>query len=188
MARDIRYTLNEHDHIVAVNDEWDAFAAANGAAHLTAGQVLGRSIWDFVTDNTTRLLYRDVLARVRRNRAIRFTFRCDAPDCRRQLEMEVSADPSGRTSFCVRTLAEEPRPTQPLLDVAHPRNSQWLRVCGWCKKVDLRGRWVEVEEAVEALGLFNQADLPQVTHGICDDCYVKMAAAIDAADTSPAVP
>ncbi len=184
MNREIRYTLNDSDEIVAVNDDWDAFATANGAPHLAAGQVLGRSLWEFVTDDTTRLLYRDVLARVRRDRAIRFTFRCDAPDCRRQLEMEVSGAPDGGTTFRVRTLAEETRPPQPLLDPAHPRSAQLLRACGWCKKVDLDGRWVEVEEAVEAMGLFQHAELPQVTHGICDDCFARMSAAIEEAATA----
>ena len=179
MEREIQYTLNDADEIVEVNDDWDVFATANGAPHLAAGQVLGRSLWDFVTDDTTRLLYRDVLARVRRDRAVRFTFRCDAPDCRRQLEMEVSAAPRGGATFCVRTVAEETRPPQALLDPAHPRSGQLLRACGWCKKVDLGGRWAEVEQAVDVLGLFHHAALPQVTHGICDDCFASMTATIE---------
>lgn len=188
MDREIRYTLNDRDQIVAVNDGWDAFATANGAAHLAAGQVLGRSLWDFVTDGTTRLLYRDVLARVRRDRAVRFTFRCDAPDCRRHLEMEVSGAPEGGTTFRVRTLAEEPRPRQPLLDPTRPRSGALLRACGWCKRFDLGGRWAEVEEAVEALDLFHHAELPPVTHGICDHCFARMTAAIEGADHAEKLP
>lgn len=172
----IRYTLNAKDELIAVDGQWDAFATANGGAHLTERHVLGRSIWDFVSDPTTRLLYRDVLARVRRDRTVEFTFRCDAPDCRRLLAMTVTGDPSGWVVFEIRTVTEERRRAQPLLDAKTPRSSDLLRLCGWCKKVDVSGRWTEVEDAVDALGLFDQPVLPQVTHGICETCYTSMAA------------
>lgn len=172
----ISYTLNANDELISVDGQWDAFATANGGAHLTSPNVLGRSIWDFVSDPTTRLLYRDVLARVRHDRTVTFTFRCDAPDCRRLLAMTVLGKPGGWVVFEIRTISEERREPQRLLDLATLRSSDLLRLCGWCKKVDVSGRWTEVEEAVVALGLFDQAVLPQVTHGICETCYTSMAA------------
>lgn len=178
MAHEVRYTVNADDDIVFVNEAWDTFAQENGAAHLTSTHVLGRSLWDFVTDDTTRLLYRDVLARIRGTTAMRFTFRCDAPACRRHLELEVTGGRNGDAVFLVRTLKEEPRPAQPLLDPAQLRSDALLRMCSWCKRIDVNGHWVDVEEAVTALGLFDRPRLPQVTHGICDDCYARMAEAI----------
>lgn len=35
--------------------------------------------------------------------------------------------------------------------------------------------WEEVEKAVAALGLFEQEELPRLTHGICDGCYKRMS-------------
>jgi hypothetical protein len=32
------------------------------------------------------------------------------------------------------------------------------------------GGWVEVEEAVRELWLFERTQLPQITHGVCPDC------------------
>jgi hypothetical protein len=49
-----------------------------------------------------------------------------------------------------------------------------VRVCGWCKKVDVGGSWAEVEEAVTRLRLFDRPLLPQLTHGICEGCYDRM--------------
>lgn len=171
---EIHYRLNDRDEIVFVSEAWGPFAAANGDDRLAAAAVLGRPLWEFISDPSTRLLYRDILARVRAGVPVRFTFRCDSPACRRLLAMEVSGGPGGGAELRTRTLSEEEREPQPLLDRGRPRSEEFVRVCGWCKKVDVGGRWAEVEEAVARLGLFDRPLLPQVTHGICEDCYARM--------------
>jgi hypothetical protein len=173
---EIHYRVNDRDEIVFVNQAWDRFALANSGEHVTTPQVLGRPLWGFITDPTTRALYRDILARVRRGRSVRFVLRCDSPECRRLLEMEVSRGPDEVTDFRVHTLSQEAREPQPLLDSDRPHSEELLRVCGWCRRVDAGGRWAEVEEAVSLLGLFERALLPGVTHGMCDDCYSRMVA------------
>jgi hypothetical protein len=45
-----------------------------------------------------------------------------------------------------------------------------LDVCSWCRKVKANARWLEVEEAVNALGLLLELALPPTNHGICPDC------------------
>lgn len=177
-GHDICYRLNGRDEIVFVNDAWNVFASANAGEHLTEARVLGQSLWRFVTDGPTRVLYSTVLARVRDGRSAKFVFRCDSPDCRRLLEMEVAAAPGGLAEFRVRTISEEVRPPQPLLDADRPHTEELLRMCGWCKKVDLGDRWAEVEEAAASLGLFERPLLPHVTHGICGPCYERIAATL----------
>lgn len=172
------YRVNERDEVVYVNDAWGPFAAANGVERLVGAGVLGRPLWEFISDPTTRGLYRDILARVRGGVPVRFPFRCDSPDRRRQMAMEVAAGPGGTVEFRSRVLAEELRPPQPLLACDRPHSGQFVRVCGWCKKVDVGGRWEEVEEAVSQLGLFEHHLLPQLTHGICEGCYARMMDAI----------
>jgi hypothetical protein len=179
LENQIHYRLNERDEIVYVNAAWDTFASENSGAHLSANRVLGRPLWDFITDGTTETLYRDLLARVRDGRRVRFAFRCDSPDRRRRLEMEVSHAERGWAEFRVRTLSEEIRQWQSLLDPERSRAAELLRLCGWCKKVDVDSRWVEVEEAVSVLELFDRTSLPDVTHGICEGCYSQMAATLE---------
>jgi hypothetical protein len=179
VGNEIRYRLNDQDEIVFVNEAWDAFASANSGEHLTATHVLGRRLWEFIADVTTRLLYRDILARVRGDRPVRFVFRCDSPDCRRLLETEISRGQDGLAEFRVWALSEDKRQPQPLLDPDRPRSEEILQVCGWCKKVDVCGRWVEVEEAVSLLGLFERPLLPNVTHGICEVCNSQLIAALN---------
>jgi hypothetical protein len=175
---DIRYRVNDRDEIVFVNDAWAPFAAASGDERTAAPGVLGRPLWGFIADPTTQQLYRDILARVRGGVPVRFTFRCDSPAYRRQMEMVVSAGPAGTVEFRSRVVSEGPRPPQPLLERDRPHSGDLVRVCGWCKKVDVGGRWAEVEEAVSRLGLFDRPVLPQLTHGICEDCHARMVATL----------
>ncbi len=181
---DIHYRVNDRDEIVFVNQAWDTFASANAGEHLTSPHVLGRPLWGFITDRTTRALYQDILARVRSGSSVRFVLRCDSPECRRLLEMEVWRGLDDVTDFRVRPLSQEAREPQPLLDSDRPHSEALLRVCGWCKKVDVGGRWAEVEEAVSLLLLFERPLLPDVTHGICEDCYSRMVATLGKGDTS----
>lgn len=179
------YRLNERDEIVFVNDAWETFASSNAGGHLSGARVLGRPLWDFITDPATEFLYREVLARIRDGRIVSFVFRCDSADCRRRMDMEVSGEAGGGARFRVRTLSEEAREPQLLFDPDRKNTGELLRVCGWCKKVDVGEQWVEVEEAVAALGLFDRSLLPDVTHGICESCFSDMAAVVGADQRTP---
>jgi hypothetical protein len=181
---EIHYRVNDRGEIVFVNQAWDTFASANSGEHLTAPQVLGRPLLGFISDCTTRALYQDILARVRSGRSIRFILRCDSPECRRLLEMEVSHGLDDVTDFRVRTVSQTAREPEPLLDSDRPHSDKPLRVCGWCKKLDANGRWAEVEEAVFLLGLFERPLLPDITHGICEDCYSRMVASMSEGENS----
>jgi hypothetical protein len=43
-------------------------------------------------------------------------------------------------------------------------------MCGWCKRVAIGDAWMEVEDAVSELRLFERKVLPDISHGICPDC------------------
>lgn len=172
-SSEILYRLNNEDQIIFVNNAWDQFASANEGGHLAGGQVLRRCLWDFIADSTTQQLYRDVLKRVRSGRPVRFGFRCDSPDRRRLMEMDILPKDNRAVEFRTRTVSEEGREPQLLLDVHQSRSDELLRMCSWCKKVDIGGDWTEVEEAVARLRLFEQAVLPNLTHGICETCFTN---------------
>lgn len=178
---DVAYTLDASDAIIAVNDAWVAFAAANDGAPLLAPAILGRSLWDFIADRTTILLYRRIFERVREGISpVRFTFRCDAPALRRLLEMSIVMQPAGALQVVVRSVRVEDRPAVLLLDPAEKRSDAVLRVCGWCKRLpDPGGRWMEIEAALPLLALFEQTALPAISHGICEECHRVMMGAAD---------
>ncbi len=185
-SADLCYQLNDRDEIVFVNEPWDAFARANGSDGLVAPHVLGHVLWGFITDATTRQLYLDMLKRVRSGSQVRFQFRCDTPSRRRLLEMDVS-QVAGATEFRTRVIWEEEREYQALLAPDRPASDEFLHMCAWCKKVDIGDEWVEVEDAVSALRLFERPLLPQLTHGICQACYQEMTRIIEEPDPSASV-
>jgi hypothetical protein len=173
---EVVYRLNGRDEIIYVNDGWSKFAAENDAPELLPEGVLNRPLWDFVGDETTQHLYREILRRARAGRPARFGFRCDAPDRRRRMEMTVAGLEGGGVQFETRTLQQDERPRQELLDRYVPRSGRMLRLCSWCKRMDIGGeRWGEIEEAAETLRLFEYKTLPPVTHGMCNPCFDAVA-------------
>lgn len=177
----VRYRIDGADCFMEVGGAWDRFAAQNEGVELAGESVLGRSLWDYVGDLTTRQLYRTILRHVRSDgRPVRFRFRCDGPTVRRLLAMEVALADSGHVAFTVTPLAEVERPRVPLLDVAHKVSRGGdLVMCGWCQDVQLPGpRWVRAEQAVAALGLFEGAAMPRVSHGICPACHDELTGAL----------
>ncbi len=165
----LSYTVDPGDKIVAIEGAWDEFAARSGAPGLTRESVTGRPLFDYVSGPETQEIVRLLLLRARSGREISAPFRCDAPSRRRFLRLELTPSPDGSVRCSSTLLSEEERPPQPLLDPRVPRTDEILCVCSWCRSVDVDGRWLDVEEAVDALGFLQEPALPAISHGICPD-------------------
>ena len=169
---DILYHLNARDEILSVNEEWHSFARANEGAPLLSPEVLGRPLWDFIGDLETQHIYRLLHRRVRTQGApVQLCLRCDAPDRRRLLELNISLAEDHGLTYRVRTVRQEDRKPILLMNPDRPRSESFVTMCSWCKRVSVPSRgWVEVEEAVTAMSLFSEPRPPQLTHGICGEC------------------
>ncbi|HWI41920.1 MAG TPA: hypothetical protein VNX25_10575, partial [Verrucomicrobiae bacterium] len=182
------HTVDARDTIISVNDDWLRFAEENRAPHLTRAAVLGRPLWEFIEDQHTRHLYGLVLARVRSaGTGVGFPFRCDSPEVRRFMRMELVPDESGVVEFRCTLLREEAREERiKLLEAGTEQGAeQLLRACSWCRRIDVEGAWVEAEEAVKRLDLMAQVPTPSMTHTICNDCYAMMKNRIEPEDLPP---
>lgn len=165
------HTVDSSGTIIAVNDEWLSFARENDAPELGRGAVVGRPIWDFISDKETRHISRLILEKAQKSgRKLSIPYRCDSPGMRRFLEMEIAPLENGNIEFRSRHLKSEKRDANILLDRRAERTGEFLAICSWCRRVRLGGEWVEVDEAVSKLALFSSPALPQLTHGICKDC------------------
>ncbi len=174
----LSYAIDEHDHLIRVDDGYYRFAEENGWSE--AGSSLGRSLWDYVTGQELVKLQRLLLRRIRDEVGdIELPFRCDGPDVRREMDIRIVARPGGRVVlFSARLRSEEERDApQPLLDSGAPRSDETVEMCGWCDRFEVDGEWVEVEEAVKRLQLFNRPVLPALSHGICPECNEMLLAA-----------
>jgi len=173
------HTVDASGNISGVNDEWVDFAAENGAPELTGEAVAGRPIWDFMEGKETRHISRLILDKVRKTgRTITLPYRCDSPDLKRYLEMEISMGEQGQVVFRSKVLRMEKRVHAGLLDAGAPRSERMLTICSWCRRVRLPAGWAEVDEAVRRLGLFSMDTLPQITHGMCEDCSNLVASRV----------
>lgn len=170
--REFIYRIDRDDIIVFANEHWYHFARENGVNTLNPDTVIGRSLWSFIENIETQHLFQVLLKKIRQTGlSMMFPYRCDSPGRRRYLEMQVVAMPDQVLEFQSRILRQETRLPVRLMTGEVGRTMNKLVMCGWCKKVALPdGSWVEVEEAVSALDLFDAPRLPQISHGMCGGC------------------
>ncbi len=168
----ITYQIDPAGQILSVGAAWDDFARNNQGAFLTGQQVVGHSLWDHISDSTTRQLYRSLVDRVHGDVPdVQFTFRCDSPTRRRLLQMKMTPAEHDSTLFTVLPISFVDRDLVPFLGREVARSGDHLRMCSWCNRVPLTEQsWVEIEEAVERLAMFRTSDPPGITHGICPRC------------------
>jgi hypothetical protein len=170
--------IDDQDHLVRVDPGYYRFAEENGWGG--AGESLGRSLWDFVAGDDLERLERMLVRRIRdETRSVELPFRCDGPEVRREMDLEIAANSSGRyVVFSARMRSEVRREeAQPLLAPRAPRGDPTLTMCGWCDRFLAGGEWVEVEEVAIRLGLFRLDELPEIGHQICPDCTGMLMAA-----------
>lgn len=172
---EIIYVVDPNDHLVEVSREWTDFALKNDGAEIISERVIGRSLWDFITDDPTRELYEAVLEHVRPGETTDRVLRCDAPERRRLIEMIVTRRPDGNIEFMKVLLASKPRATQRLLARSTPRNGRRVMVCSWCDLVNVDvEKCFEVEAAMEYLELADTNELPVIDPVVCPSCYATV--------------
>lgn len=176
------YRIDEDDCIVAVGGDWRRFARANHGAGLGPARVVGTPLWDHIAGLENRLVYVQVLESVRENgHPVTFVFRCDAPDCRRDLEMTVSPRPRGECEFQTTVVRHVPRHPLRILDPRSPRNRDTIMLCNWCMRTQLDDDlWQDIESATEALCPHGARAVPQAAFTICPDCLLRIRAALHA--------
>lgn len=174
------YDIDADLRLVSVDEGWTQFAVANGAPDLVPPAPIGSPVITRGTDATTRFIYRQLFRRAAASRkTVVFGIRCDSPEVRRFLELTIVPHDSGFT-ITTRLQRTEPNPGGGLL-VHHPdlSSATVVRVCGWCKRIEAEGHWLELEEGLPRLGLFTWTEMPLVTHGMCEDCFSRMSVLLE---------
>ncbi|WP_446010588.1 hypothetical protein [Candidatus Electrothrix sp.] len=168
-----RYLVNRNNQIEFTDKAWEDFAGQNGGEKLMNEMVLYRDISSFISCARCQELYDMLINSVRGTRkAIEFPFRCDSPDMRRFMKMEMIPLDQEKIEFTSYTEKEEARPPIYLLDISVPRSEEIITICSWCKRIKTdNAHWLDMEEAVEKMELFNSNCLPKLSHGICSSCF-----------------
>jgi hypothetical protein len=180
------YLVDREARIVACGTRnWDDFARANGAAQLSASAVTGRPLFSFMQGEEVRqayTLFNDLLLSDG-DAPISFSYRCDAPEIRRELRMSLAPVRHDETVVGVLyqslVISEVDRPRMNLFDAAHiaeltkiPEGAIIIKICSYCHAVQADAAWITPEAYYRAGG----AEDVYVTHGICPDCHGRLVA------------
>lgn len=180
---EILYRISPEGTIVEVGGAWEPFARANDALALGERPPLGTPLLDHVDGPAVREFVGRLLEAARRTRRpIEFAYRCDSPDRRRFMRLRL--EPSGDGSIAIRSWIEreEARPPVVLLDPAAARSEDFVRVCAWCRKIEIEGDWLALEDAIERRDLLAREPVPDITHTICAACDATFDARVRAED------
>ena len=165
------YHIDADYRLCLINRAWDAFAAANNGDHLYAVDTIGRSFWELIADAEMSVRYRTLFTIVRADRPISLTLRCDAPDRRRLLDLQLHHVHDGLIACVSGVVADTRRPAVRLLDRTLPRGGGQMQICSWCARLATRtDQWMEVEDAVQILGIDAATVLPQLVYTTCMAC------------------
>jgi hypothetical protein len=160
------YWLDEHRRIVAVAGSWEAFAHENGGLGLGPAELVGRPIWGFITDATTRMWF-EVLLNTAELRAspIERPYRCDSPELRRYMVMRVVPESRSRLRVEHELVRTEPRRVPTHIEHVQSGHGGLVHVrCSMCGRVRERGTWREPDEQTEGPARL------QVVYTVCPDC------------------
>ena len=119
-----------------------------------------------------------LLKKVRtKKKAINISFRCDSPDKRRLMKLDIEPTSKGIIEFRSTIIRTEHRDPVILLQNDIERSEQYLTNCSLCKKIATpEGQWLEVEDAIVSMKLFEKSKLPYLLHGVCSACYAVVKA------------
>ena len=169
------YTIDVNDQISFVSDSWKEFARNNGAPELAGTNVIGRSLWDFISDPDTAQIYSHFLEKVRaENETQVVEFRCDSPDTLRLMRLSMNPLGEGAVELVSTTVNEEKHGPFPLLGNNTQRRGELLSMCSWCKKVRFDDSWQDLDLVTRELQLLVDEPPPPITHGICVPCKTAL--------------
>lgn len=174
---DIQYSIDKNDCLVDLNDNWDLFAVENGSDNLNKSAVYGIPIWNFISGDETKYVHQVLLKRVKSKGSIKnLAFRCDSPECKRFMAMDISCKEDGLITFRCKLIKTEAR-NLPSFSSNSGNNKHFIRMCSWCNKIDIgQEEWVEIEDAVNRLELLEKDQLPAFTHTMCNVCMARLEA------------
>ncbi len=168
----IIYRIDESNTIYWLSSNWMDFANLNGATESCLPEnVIDKKLEAFIEGEQTISLYSTILDHVRsNNKSISFPFRCDAPEYRRFLELEIVPLQNQHVEFRSILRWSEHRKSISLLRQDIDRSNEMLVICSICKRAQQDTQWKEIEEVVRELHLGEPRKAPTLTHSYCDKC------------------
>lgn len=184
----LSYWVDRQDVIYKVSESWDANMDPECWTDRASGKVIiGKSLFDFVCDDETRMYIKSILDVVRLlpQSAFRY-YRCDTPTLKRYMRMVISWEHGDSVCFSHEQIKSEPlirkviftpvnkqvkRENNSKADLARPY--QYVR-CSLCNQISKDGYsgWGDADKLAETGITFS---VIEVSYGICQNCLKGMA-------------
>ena len=179
MSPNISYWVNSQDIICKVDEHWDSTLEDSKARRVKSGVIIGKSIFDFICDDVTRMYLRTMLQSVRLiPRVLQRPYRCDSPTEKRFMEMTLELESNSWVRISHKLLRTEPIATPILFKSVTTANkieqsssyAAYHVRCSICNRVRLTSGkdWRDVDKlppeditGIESL---------RVIYGVCSDC------------------
>ncbi len=160
------YVINSEEVIIEVSNNWDEFAIDNDGESVLSDKVVGKSLWEFINGDTTRIWLETLIKYVKHfGETISRPYRCDSPDLKRFMQLEVKKLESGIIELTHTVISTEKRPAPIYFNPSTAGSSKVTKRCSMCSRIYNGKDWIEAD-------LFHLANNREITviYTICEDC------------------
>lgn len=178
--------VDQQNIILKVSDTWDSnMNPENWSDRASSNNIIGRSLFEFVCDDITRMYIKSILDLVRLvpQSAFRY-YRCDTPTTKRYMRMIISWEPDGVIRFSHELIKSEPLMKKVVFttvkknqrsganddrhDSGKQPDIQYVR-CSLCNQISNNGDcdWEDADKVLKSNAISSEVT---VSYGICQDC------------------
>ena len=166
------YIIDNEDVIISTGSNWSEFARENGTTLID--NVIGQSIWTFISNEKVQELYKQLFNAVRNlEKNIAINFRCDSDQVMRYMEMAVIYASDHQLKIETSTIKEVPRKRILSSPIIYLGIQHGTKMCSCCNKIYLRHsqQWFEIDYALD----HNLIPEPlNVNFDLCERCKLYL--------------
>ncbi len=166
------YKIDHRDIIMFVGGDGHDSSILDHVPEADREGMVGRNIWEFIVGGTARYLYGLILERVRMGKTISFERHWDQCGTRRTTVIVIRPSEGGDILFESIPVSHDDSYVPP--EILHSGNfdPELIVTCSWCHRIRVETKsWCDVEEAISVLGMLDVDPPPQLSHGMCGDCF-----------------
>lgn len=170
------YWLDNKKRIAYVSTFWDEFAVENEGKNVISSKVIGKSIWEFIDSDTTKM-WLDTLLRFSETtkKEIERPYRCDSPDLKRYMKMKVVVEGSNILRLEHTVLKTEKRINS--IKIFHRSSSGIASENSFKVRCSVCGRIKDNEEWKEIENISDQKKQYTVIYSVCEHCRSMISSA-----------
>ena len=165
------YWLNSADTIIAVGSGWDSFASENEGQAVVADLVVGRSLWDFIAGDPTRMWLSSILTLARiGSTPVSRPYRCDSSTVKRFMNLEIFKEADERMHLVHTLVRTEPMASPRSFTPTISSGKKTMQRCSVCNRVNTSTGWTDADHLDPSLGT------PiAIIYAVCADCMRFMS-------------